>query len=423
MKLSIRSDTVHNLTKVLQNNYESKLCIVFGNMQLKGFTQRISEWHYNCIETYITNTEHIECMDSVDYTPVQDIGFINHYHIFLTENIDTIDKIPCLVLEQKNFVIKLFSAIKQVKIEFPEKPNSVASVVEPIKTIYEMLTPQFKELPLQPTTGIYNSLFDKKQDLPWILPQALQILKREDLETLHDYMVAPSGDGNMYTMYISDTNVYMISQYSVAEINQVFPKELKYTVSHGYWDDTSFTGYDVSMISGVNICKFSLTKREKALQNISSQLSFFKAAKYYNTNIIENASILLKTNNGVIFAPIKANYMNNRTYIYTPVDKISIHFYVNTVKCSYNMYQISSGANKQVFTGSTQYPFRNIIPININHRHVIGEYPENVLVEFRWENNSFVPHNISKQNESTPPEEAKEIWEFINNWFYLPKTT
>ena len=116
---------------------------------------------------------------------------------------------------------------------------------------------------------------------------------------------------------------------------------------------------------------------------------------------------------GIIFAPVRANYTNNRTYIYQRMENISIFFKVSHNYLRYKTYTLKTGNKEEVFNGTKTYPFFNTIPLALEDREFIGA-SNDCVIEFKWDSSCFIPVSYSNTGCPTNTDIAKSIWLYIN---------
>lgn len=423
MKLVIRSDIIENLKYLLQQDYQYKLRLLFGKMFRTGFVPYLNHWDYKYIKK-ILKSKYSSSRTRVgnrSYKEIYDIGFVTDRQIILSEikenEGDEIDIITFHIVENYNVILIQSQRDYQVEIEFIQQTLTLNELFDSIKFLYSLFKNPLTILN-EPKSVIeeYNNLFNKKQDKPWIIPQSLRFLEEKQLVELKDYVVMPMYRGNKFILYLSQSGAYLISKYKIFYLNQSIPDSLYNTVVSGDWYEKSFTAYDIICIGNTNVCRKSFIQRMKYLRIVTTQFPFCKMVKYYR--IEKNIEDLLNKNEGVIFTPIRANYMNNRTFLYQSVENVGIKFKLEEkIECGFQTFvlkTLSFGSNEDLFTGIKDLPYGPFIPLTKEDKKFIGPL-NNTIFEFRWDNDSLVPYTRAYENKISNSKFSKEAWFYINN--------
>lgn len=422
MKLTVQSDNIKELSKLLNEEFTYNLHLSFGKMYRSGYVPYFSEWDYYCIKNSLVK----------DYLPtifnlgqrVQsqlcNISYVNQYNIIVCkveEQVGTHIEKTIFHIDNKYDIILIKSNKKyEVEVEYLVKPSSTTDIFIPVKFLYSLLISRASTV--ENTTSIirnYNLTFNKVQDTPWIVPQGLKFIDEQDFQDIENgYCVMPMINGNKTTLYLCGNGVFLFCSSNVLSIlNQEVPISLYGTVITGTWHENNFTGYDIVRFGDVDVRKKSLVKRMKCLESVSNQFSFCKVVEYFVDNIYYNTHQLLSIYSGVIFAPISANYMNNRTFLYQDVDTVGINFKMSKYsKCGFNIVILKTD-NDDTFSGTEDYPYESCIPISRDDCTFIGNLT-NVVYEFRWDGNGFMPYQRIFDNSASTNEYAMSCWRYIN---------
>lgn len=424
MKLTIRADIVSNLKKtLLKREYSKKIRFLFGKMYRSGFTPYLNSYDYNCIKNSLFGKFHNTTIRTGirHYTMLYDINFVNERRIMIgTVEEEIGDENTIIIFHINTFDIILIQCNRkyQVEIELMNKPCNIQQLFEPVKFLYGLFNYPIEELDVKNKKEIiysYNSLFQCKQDNPWIVPQGQKFLNKKILGLLtRDYILMPMIKGDRYMLYISEHGSFLISKRIIYRIKLNTPKSLYNTVVLGKWYEKSFIGYDIPIISGTDIRKKSLLRRLKSLHLVSIRFPFCEMTKYYIHNLADNVNRLLVSYEGVIFAPIRANYMNDRVLLYQEVENVGINFKVKVhKKYGFTTFTLTTGINNDTFIGSDNLPYESNIPLSREDREFIGILEHNKTIEFRWESDGFMPYMHYNQVSTT--KFARQAWEYIND--------
>lgn len=158
----------------------------------------------------------------------------------------------------------------------------------------------------------------------------------------------------------------------------------------------------------------SLVRRLKKLFLVNQEFSFCEVVNYFHNDIACNINILLLKYEGVIFAPNKANYINDRTFLYQKIETIAINFeLIKQTICGFNTYILKT-LKDQVFIGTEDIPFGPNIPLSFDDCKFIGNNVGKVYYQFRWDSDSFRPYQKVSQPSSSS--EAIKAWIYINKF-------
>jgi len=402
------------IIKEMQKEKEYKF--VFGNKRNTYFEPYINSFNFERIKTFLDSSTYVSTQtEQKQYCNILDIGVVNNHYVMFgysgTENVSSLECLTYRSQDNSHSILLIHDGVDdyQIEVSLIQIPTSLTELFEPVKALYKLLPELLVKEENYEVVSSYNSLFEKDYQYPWIVPQGLSYLKHTNLEK---YYVCPMRRGVSYTLFLSEKGVYMMNGDGVfiVSLEDDVHDSLYNTVISGDWYENRFYGYDISIFCGQDVRKQSLIKRERYLYKINKYFPFCVPIKYYS---VENAKSLLNVYDGVIFSPIKANYTNNRTYIYQHIKNISIYFKVSQNYLRYKTYTLKTGKEEEVFTGNTEYPFFNTIPLVQEDRKFIGTGNE-CVIEFKWDSNSFVPVSYSNTGCPTSTVDAKNIWTYIN---------
>jgi hypothetical protein len=408
MKLTIRSDTLYKIKSVITGE-KSLLSFSFGKMKRSGFSRFIDEWDIRCLKSNLEKNEYESSETKIkkQLNIICDLGFIHSHHLLLySPGKDSGDNgISYHINESYKIVI----GVNSIDINFCKFPTTLTDFFDPVKLIYSTFTPRLIKKEGPKIIYLFNCLWDKKQDFPWILQQGVNYLKKG--VSLDDYIVCPCTTGTKYFLFLWDTCGYFVTSSYAYKIDTKVPKSLDNTVVVGYWDKSKFTAYDIVVFKGKDIQKYSILTRLKKLKKVGECFPFCCPVKYLTDDLEKDTRLLLDQHNGVIFSPTKATYINNRTYIFKPIEKTTVRFAIE--KMNYG-YSLKTGKEFSSFNGTTEYPFRSTIPLTLHDQKFVGLIP-NAVFEFRWKNDGFLPIERCTTGVPTSTKNSKKIWSYINN--------
>jgi len=422
MKLKIRSDVISNLKHILEKkitfNYR------FGNKFRTGFSSSLNIWDYKCLKEFLEfkySFRHTK-VGKRYYKQICDLGFIRESHVILYEiKEDEGDDYIINTFETEKYDIKLITKTGeyQVEIKLRYKPETISDIFEPVKFLYGIFKSRIS-LVIDNKDKIieeYNCLFEKNQKSPWISPQGLNFINIDNFKTLKDYIVMPLWQGVKYMLFLSSKGAYMISKREIFVVDfENVPEQLQGSVVVGYWYNKKFTVNDILVFGLKDIRKLSLLKRFEHLLKVSKLFPFCVMINFFNRNIYHYATLLLQKHDGVIFYPIKANYTNDKVFIYQPVEKIGIKFRVqNSFNSKFQTFCLTCGNNNDFFNGTKEYPYKYLIALSIEDRDFIGTVDDNTVFEFRWESDCFMPYVCAPKNSISSSNFSKKAWQYINN--------
>ena len=255
-------------------------------------------------------------------------------------------------------------------------------------------------------SNFYNLLNSNR-----IPTQNIKFLSQHIFPPLTNHTILPLPKGRKFFMYINNNNIYLINNTEklLVKSDQQIKPELENTIIKGYYHE-KFIGYDVLIYKGINIRTKSYTYRYKCLQEINTDYPKCNLALIYTKEKIKE---LLKEHDGVMFIPTRAHYINNQTYIYQLIDKVTLNLQVKSENkmgiplCSLYL------SNKVAFSGTKELPLQPLIPLSHYDRNFIKQQPTTSMFEFAWINNNFVP--VKPASYLTSPRDAKRAWEYIND--------
>ena len=421
MKLTIRSDVAASLNKLLSSEYTDKYHFQFGKMERAGFVPFLSQWDYQCIKESLEGKYPVtkQRVGHRGHQKICDIGFVTDRRVIMSKiTVDEGDELAVSVFNVESFSVLLIRSQYeyQVEIALTWKPKSLKEFFEPIKFLYGLLESPVS-LVDDATSVIteYNALFSREQDTPWIVPQGLRFLSESDLGLLTDYVVMPTRRGEKYMLYLSKRGAYLVSKREVLKVVKTVPSSLYNTVVMGDWFENTFTVYDIALMGGQDLRKKSLLQRIKALRVVSIRFSFCEIVRCYRTDIARHTEELLAEYGGVIFAPISANYMNDRVFLYQTVENVGIKFKLKQhSECGFGTYTLKTGVHGDLFMGTKEFPYDAHIPLCLEDREFIGPL-NNTVFEFRWESDGLIPYTRAYENESSTSKFARQAWTYMND--------
>lgn len=421
MKLTIRSNIISELKQLLSQEYTQKWRFRFGKMERQGFTPFLSRWDYQCVKESLQRkySASRKRVGKRIQSEICDIGFVTDRRIILSNmKEEEGEKMAVTAYHIGTYDLILFRSQHeyQVEIEMTQKPLNLKELFEPVKFLYGLFKERVVECETKDDVIVnYNLLFDRDQETPWIVPQGLRYLNEKHLSNLRDYVVMPMRKSEKYMLFLCESGSHLVSKKNIWTIPGNIPFSLHDTVVMGEWHQNIFTGYDIAMIGGKDVRKKSLLQRLKKLRIVSVRFPFCEVVKCFRGNLGDHTHELLKKNEGVIFAPIRANYMNDRVFLYQQVENVGIKFnLVTRSERGYTMYTLKVGQSDALFTGTDKYPYESHIPLSSEDRDFIGPL-NNTVFEFRWESNGFMPYMRAYEARVTSIKFAKKVWEYINN--------
>ena len=422
MKLKIRSDKIKDIEKILKNKNIPNLYIFFGKMFRTGFVPFLNHWDFKCIKNSL-ESKYTSISINIRkrmYNEIYNIGFVTDRDIIIGKVFEEKNEdISALIYHIGDYDIILIQNEKDymLEVKFIKKPNKINDFFEPIKYLYSII--KRKVIEVEESQSIikeYNSIFNKKQESPWIVPQGLRFIEEKNLLNIKDYLVFPMYRGETYTLYLSKKGIYLISKIKILKVeneNINGNKELHNTVITGEWYENSFTGYDISYIGGKDIRNKRLTRRMKYLSIVSNKFNFCQITTYYSNNISKHTQKLLDDYEGVLFAPNYANYTNDRIFLYQPVENVGISLKIEKkIENNFQTFILKISDNK-LFCGTTEFPYQTHIPLSREDRKFIDILEDNIIYEFRWRNDGLVPY--TRKSKTSSNRIAERSWNFINN--------
>jgi hypothetical protein len=421
MKLTIRSDIAASLNKILKQEYTGNYHFLFGKKKRAGFSPFINRYEYQCIEEALTEKKYQYTKSTIGkriFKQICDIGFVTDRHVFLsTIKEKKGNEVVMKIFHAETYEIILLKSQYdyQVEIELSHKPSNLKQMFEPIKFLYSLIqSPVSIEENATEVITMYNALFQRKQNSPWIVPQGLKFLDKKSLILLTDFVIMPIRKGVKYMLYLSRKGAFLISKLEILRIDSDVPESLYDTVIMGDWYEKSFVGYDISVIAGTDIRRKSFLRRIKSLKQVSNLFPFCETVQYYRNNLVQNTEKLLKEHQGIIITPIKANYMNDRVFMYQEVQNVGIKFRIEkSTRCGFVSYALKVGKSNELFKGTSTMPYEHTIPLSRTDREFIEPLGENTIFEFRWESDGLMPY--MQVSETSTDKFARRAWSYINN--------
>lgn len=395
MKISIRSSIVKILTEFLQQGYNREMRFFIGKMERTGF------------RPYISQNDLTSILDTVDLSSCRkesligkmkvcvEIGVVQGYYIILGTS-EILNSHYQTVYTSKDGLYNVTVRENSIDISLINYPDSLQELFSPLKNIFSSIEnskPLLKQFPKSIDIYEYSTSAHVWKLFPFMNSDCI----------LDDYKVTTMMRGERSLLYLRESGVSIYQQNNSFDLVNSVHEELYDTLIWGDWYEGKFYGYDILKYKGIDVKKKSLRKRLLCLEHISSLVSSCQLVSYYELN---NVSQLLNEYNGLMFVPTKANFVNNKTYIYQSVEKVGICFSVNKNVDNYCL----STRNGEIFEGSIEYPFGRTIPLSWKDRLFIKDGGN---FEFRWDNNNFVPFVHSDIIYS--PVYTRLLWNYINN--------
>jgi len=415
MKVVVRADIVQKLHKVLSDRSVTDLCLLFGRLEVAGFVPEVSPGDCRSLSSSFQRLEDGEVC--VGYETLTGGGFIHSYDVVLgcEKGGEVMACERYEVCTDPVVELCMVAGTGRVSVRFLVCPTDLQVLMGVVKTVLRGMLPDLEEVGGVPDG--FNRLFGKIQLAPWIVPKGVHRLRHGDLECLvGEYGMADAPRGEPCTLYLS-TSAYLVVHGDGAclEVPGEVPGDVQETVVWGDWFEGEFVGYDVSVYRGNDVCKYSLMRRVKILRDLEAAFRGFRVAAW----VFGVGPMALLREGGALLAPVKANYSNDRTYVYHPIDQVSVRFHLRRLdKRSYDLYEIGMGVGEGlvVFAGTETFPFHGQIPVSLEYREIVG-WPYGELFEFRWMHDGLVPYRRSRSRCSSSVEEAGEIWNFMNESF------
>ena len=262
-------------------------------------------------------------------------------------------------------------------------------------------------------------------------------------------------DGVRCSMFLTDNGIFLLlpprDVYYIGKSNQDLSGTLIDCELLTNRKTNVVAAFDILFFKESDMRKSNFEKRIETLEFIKSQLGskhffenwnfvlkrFFTDGDFYSR--VQKASESKQRDeiaqtfgeDGYIFQPIKLGYENNHTYKWKPPTKLTIDFLVKRgyqkdidraqrmgfdwpwlrgmkEREAYLLY-VKDGKNKVLFTGTKKWKFPGITQLSK------GRDYEDMIVEFAWKNEKFVPIRI--RTDRTQPNNlttAQSVWTDIN---------
>lgn len=222
-----------------------------------------------------------------------------------------------------------------------------------------------------------------------------QDLKPSDL--INDYYLTLKYDGVRYFMMILSGGVYFIMKdviYKIGESSDT-TKELDQTLIDGEFMESEnlYSAFDILIYKGDDITSKSFDERYKLLKDLTKlvcevkiEQKLFFTDKNTMSRIAEALEVYDKKEreyDGLILQPVDGYY--TKTKKWKPSHLLTIDFLVRPGKIK-NTYILNSynQHGDVIFKGTKKHPFSGVV------KDLDKKYMNNI-VEFQWENNTFVP--------------------------------
>jgi len=274
-------------------------------------------------------------------------------------------------------------------VSYNTVPIDVKSVFELIKGIFKVtdsILPNLSTLSLLPVKQYH-----------YFTNQKANIFVNEP------YMICRMIKSKFYTMNFTDKRATLMCNSNTYTV----PYNLDGTSVLGEWYAGVFTIYDITMYKHKNVSKKSLLSRIRILEkNIPNILPQIKLVKYKicGSKSLDKIKDLANNYGGILFTPVRAGVINNRTYVYQHPKDVLFNFEVKAVKEIVTTYKI--------FCEDSTLFFNNNIALSLDDKIYVG-YSN--TVRLAWINNSFIPVQHVTRSSLTTLKDAKKRWFYINN--------
>jgi mRNA (guanine-N7-)-methyltransferase len=353
----------------------------------------------------------------------------------------------------------------EVEIEFTKQYTDPKFIFKPIKEILSVITIDGR-FPLSETNNRENThIFVEFERLTGskrgIAFNNAVNMKREDFDTLSEYIVTPKWDGvRMYLYYRKDDlgkyTAHVLNKTTVLPVPHLLPSlhELPNEVGSArertpervdesahpvggrvhaepkqdgvnvfdgeYFAETGkYIAFDILFLEGVDMRDKSRIERQIVLEQTVVECRFpLEIAEVAYGNSLYDAfnkyvaSYRERHLDGVVFAPRDSKYYNKRTLKYKPIELLTIDFLVRIdVSHRYPVYHLFVEGEK----GPEPFaPYPALMQVDDRGKRIIGS--GNVVVEMGWECDKFVPHRVRKDKPiANFRTVALSVWADINN--------
>lgn len=218
-------------------------------------------------------------------------------------------------------------------------------------------------------------------------------------------------DGERGLIYYSRTKIYLYTfMNNVLLLGENNVPSREGTLIDGEWmsEENVFYAFDLIFLDGSDLQRHSFGLRQNCLELIV-ETSFYKRKKYYDR--ITEALMAYEANekkyDGIIFQPKENTYI----YKWKPASLNTIDFL--TVKVSpgeYILYVVEDN-NYVKFVGTEEKPFQK--HIFIKDDLFIIQNPNNKIIEFYYENNTFIP--MRYREDKTLPNSSRVARDIYNS--------
>ena len=153
------------------------------------------------------------------------------------------------------------------------------------------------------------------------IPYMVKYLNKRRLSNINikNYLITNLPLGIKVYFFIHENALYKVKNDNISFLRDIKTNKLNNTILGGYISLNDIIITDVLVIKNINIRSKCLKVRIKFLKYISEQLNF----KY---STYSNSSVDIVKYNSILLVPLNSNYSNNKTYIFTKLDKIKFNF-------------------------------------------------------------------------------------------------
>lgn len=425
MSIKVQQSVIKNVKNVLKDKkYKGNMAICFGKRSRSSFRPFLSIWEQNLLRDKFPFSVVRRRINSSQH--ICDLGYISGYEMQL-----------CLISDEDNergnsdgdncdgdnceeYSVDESHNIRLVNggmyLIFHKNPENIKTIFEPVKHVLSNFKPVLRKLELENNyIKLYNMLFGKSIDKPLIFPKWDHYLSEKILCELKEekYLVSPMYKGERAILFIYKERFILFSANSQYILSEKADPSLSNTVLSGEWYDNKFSAYDIAMCQGKDIRKYSLSYRYKILIKIFPISSIVQRIEYKECN--EKNICSFAKNGGVIFSPVRANFVNNRTYIFQEIEDVNFSFHIQPVSNIVTTFALFTGKDKQSFNGTTLYPYMSSIPITKSDQRFMGPITGESAFQFKWIDSNFVPCCQVNLLDVLSTRETKKRWNYINN--------
>lgn len=268
----------------------------------------------------------------------------------------------------------------------------------------------------------FNGLFGKVSKNPFIVFNKPYNLKRDNLDTLENYLIFPKLDGIRYFLYIN-FGIYLINSTEFLKIDNKINSSQNKTLIDGELINNIYYPFDVLFWNGEDIREKPRLKRLECISELNIENLGIEIINP-ETNLHDGYLKFkhMKNTDGIILSPNEASYHNSKTYKYKPDELQVIDFCVKkegeTGYGMYNLYVKDDKNNYVQFKGNDIYPFFGCTRLTDAERRLVDlntDKNTNNVIEFKWKYDRFIPlRSRSDKTQANYINVALSIWDDIN---------